>query len=159
MFSLRLRCKPFTRELCRIAKRSKKSFNTLVEYLGLSDEIIVPVEETVEIVPTEMVPSGEKFNLHSPGITLQEDGKVAVHHGGYGGHQYVHENIYQQGILRFKLKLESFQNNHWMFVGIAKGLSQCQQTSDHVLSSIAMQSCLSRPLIPAWSLCTFVKTY
>jgi hypothetical protein len=105
MFSLRLRCKAVTRELCRIAKRSKKSFKTLVEYLGLSDEIIVPVEETVEIVPTEIVPS-EKFNLHAPGITLQEDGKVAVHHGPYGGHQYVHENIYQQGILRFKLKLE-----------------------------------------------------
>jgi hypothetical protein len=32
----------------------------------LSDEIIVPVEETVEIVPTEIVPS-DKFNLQSPG--------------------------------------------------------------------------------------------
>jgi hypothetical protein len=67
-------------ELCRIAKRSKKSFNTLVENLGLSDEIIVPVEETVEIVPTEIVPS-EKFNLQILGITLQEDGKVAARHG------------------------------------------------------------------------------
>jgi hypothetical protein len=36
------------RELCR---DQAKNFNTLVEYLGLSDEIVVPVEETDEIVP------------------------------------------------------------------------------------------------------------
>ncbi|CAB4022801.1 SH3KBP1-binding 1, partial [Paramuricea clavata] len=65
-------------ELPKVPRDQVKNFKTLVEYLGLSDEIAVPVEETVEIVPTEVVPS-EKFNLHSPGITLQEDAKVAVH--------------------------------------------------------------------------------
>jgi hypothetical protein len=79
------------------------------------------VEETVEIVPTEIVP-GEKFNLHSPGITLQEDRKVAVQAGGNEWYRYVlGENIYQQGRVRLKLKLESFRNNNWMFVGMVKG--------------------------------------
>ncbi len=45
-----------------------KSFNNLIEYLGLSDEIVL-----APIAPPE------KFNLHSTGVTLQEGGKVAVH--------------------------------------------------------------------------------
>ena len=107
-------------ELAKVARDQVKNFNTLVEYLGLSDEIVVPVEETVEIVPTQIVPS-EKFNLHSPEITLQEDAKVAVLASKAAFRYALGENIYQQGIVRLKLKLESLQNNHWMFVGIAKG--------------------------------------
>jgi hypothetical protein len=116
-------------ELPKVPGDQAKHFNTLVEYLGLSDEIAVPVEETVEIVPTEIVPS-EKFHLHAPEITLQKDGKVAVRgpypevvlSRTYPRHQYVlGENSYQHGIVRLKLKLESFQNNYWMFVGIVKG--------------------------------------
>ena len=30
------------------------------------------------------------------------------------------ENVYQQGIVDFKLKVESFQDNHSMMVGIVK---------------------------------------
>ncbi|XP_028397744.1 uncharacterized protein LOC114521475 [Dendronephthya gigantea] len=87
-----------------------KWFSSLVDYLGLSDEIF----------PTEIV-SDEKFNLHCPGLTLQEDGKVAVHCGARE-HKYVlGENIYQQGIVNLKLKLESFKDNDWMFIGIVKG--------------------------------------
>ena len=103
-------------ELPKVPRDEAKNFNTLVEYLQLSDEIAVPVE----IVRTEIVPR-EKFNLHAPKITLQEDGKVAVH----GPHQFAEhalgENTYERGIVRLRLKLESFQNNYWIFVGILKG--------------------------------------
>jgi hypothetical protein len=97
--------------LPKVAEDQAKNVNNLLEYLGLSDEI----------VPAEKVPS-EKFNQHSSNVvTLQEGGTVAVH-GSKGGHGYVlGENVYQQGIVRFKMKLESFKNNIWMFVGIVKG--------------------------------------
>jgi hypothetical protein len=73
-----------------------------------------------EIVPTEKVPS-EKFNVHSPGVTLEEGGKVAAH-GPDAGYRYVPgENVYEQGIARLNFKLESFQINNWMFIGVAKG--------------------------------------
>ncbi|CAB4031367.1 SH3KBP1-binding 1 [Paramuricea clavata] len=96
--------------LPKVPEDQAKNFNNLLEYLGLSDEIM----------PAEKVPS-EKFNRHSSrGVTLQEGGTVAVH-GPNVGHSYVlGENVHQQGIVRFKLKLESFKNNDWMLVGIAK---------------------------------------
>ena len=96
--------------LPKVPDDQAKSFNNLLEYLGLSDEI----------VPTEKVPS-EKFSQHSSNeVTLQEGGTVAVH-GPKGGHRYVlGENVYQQGIVRFRLKLESFQDNYWLFVGTVK---------------------------------------
>ncbi|CAB4045756.1 SH3KBP1-binding 1 [Paramuricea clavata] len=112
---------PKNPELPNVPRDQVKNFNTFVEYLGLSDEIVVPVEETVEIVRTQIVP-GEKFNLHAPEITLQDDGKLAVHQGQNGCYQYgLGENTYQHGIVRLKLNLESFQSNYWMFVGIVKG--------------------------------------
>jgi hypothetical protein len=82
-----------------------KNFKRFIQYLGLSDEIFPP----------------EKFNQHSSsGVTLEEGGTVAVH-GPNDGHSYVlGEIVYQQGIVRFKMKLESFENNNWMLVGIAK---------------------------------------
>ncbi len=113
-------------ELPKVPRDEAKNFNTLVEYLQLSDEIAVPVE----IVPPEIVPS-EKFNLHAPKITLQEDGKVAVH-GPHQSPEYaLGEKTYERGIARLRLKIESFQNNHWMFVGIVKGdvLLQNQRSS------------------------------
>jgi hypothetical protein len=96
--------------LPKVAEDQAKSFNNLLGYLGLSDEI----------VPAEKVPS-EKFNQHSStGVTLQEGGTVAVH-GPNGGHSYVlGENVYQQGTVRLKMKLESFRGNYFMFVGIVK---------------------------------------
>ena len=112
---------PKNPELPNVPRDQVKNFNTFVEYLGLSNEIVVPVEETVEIVPTQIVPS-EKFNLHAPEITLQDDGKLAIHQGQNGCYQYgLGENTYQHGIARLKLNLESFQSNYWMFVGIVKG--------------------------------------
>ena len=50
------------------------SFNSLVRYLGLSNEISAP---------SKITPS-EKFNMCSPGVTLQEEGQVAVHYGKKG---------------------------------------------------------------------------
>ena len=96
--------------LPKVAEDQAKNFNNLLEYLGLIDEI----------VPAEKVPS-EKFNQHSSNaVTLQEGGTVAVH-GPNNGHSYVlGENVYQQGIVRFRLKVESFQDNYWMLVGTVK---------------------------------------
>ena len=100
--------------LAEVPKDQMKNFNTLLEYLGLSDEI-VPTR------PTEIAQSNhEKFSVCSSGITVQEDGRVVVN-GLDSGYQYAFgENVYQLGIVRFKLKLESFQNNNWILVGIAK---------------------------------------
>jgi hypothetical protein len=96
--------------LPKVAEDQVKHFSNLVEYLGLGDEIF----------PTVIVPP-EKFNLHSTGVSLEEDGKVAVH-DSTRSHQYVvGENTYQQEIVRRKLKIESFQNNDWMMVGVTKG--------------------------------------
>ena len=57
----------------KIPADQAKNFNILVEHLGLSDEIL----------HTFIVP-GEKFDLHSPGVTLEEDRKVAAHDGTRG---------------------------------------------------------------------------
>jgi hypothetical protein len=96
--------------LPKVAEDQVKHFSNLVEYLGLGDEIVPPV-----------IGPPEKFNLHSTGVTLQEGGKVAVHEST-PGHKYVlGENTYQQGIVRRKLKIESFQSNNWMLVGVTKG--------------------------------------
>ena len=93
--------------LPKIPEDQTKSFQNLVEYLGLSGEI--------KTAPPE------KFDLHSTGVTLQEGGMVAVK-GSSSGHQYVlGADVYQQGIVRRKLKLESLQNNNWMLVGVTKG--------------------------------------
>jgi hypothetical protein len=96
--------------LPKVAEDQAESFNNLLGYLGLSDEI----------VPAEKVPS-EKFNQHSStGVTLEEGGTVAVH-GRKDGHSYIlGENIHQQGIARFKLKLESFEKKYFMLVGVVK---------------------------------------
>jgi hypothetical protein len=95
--------------LPKVAEDQAKNFNNLLEYLGLSDEIVPP-----EIV------SREKFNIHSSGVTLEEGENVAAH-GPIEGHSYVlGENIYQQGIVNLNLKVESLDNNHWTFVGAVK---------------------------------------
>ena len=113
-------------ELPKVPRDEAKNFNTLVEYLQLSDEIAVPVE----ILPPAIVAS-EKFNLHDPKITLQEDGKVAVHSPHQSVQYALGENTYERGIARLRLNLESFQKNFWMFVGILKGdvLQQNQRYS------------------------------
>ena len=98
--------------LAEVPKNQMKNFNTLLEYLGLSDEILPPS-------PTEVVHT-EKFNVCSSGITVQENGRVAVHDSNSGHGYALGENVYQHGIVRFKLKLESFQNNDWIMVGIVK---------------------------------------
>ena len=95
--------------LAEVPKNQMKNFNTLLEYLGLSNEI----------VPSEIV-QNEKFNVWSSGIIAQEEGKVAVHDSNEG-HKYVlGENVYQRGIVRFKLKLDSIYNNEWILVGMVK---------------------------------------
>ena len=56
------------------------------------------------------------------GVSLEEGGKVAVHDSSEGQHRYVlGENVYKEGVVKLKLKIESFQNNHWMMVGVVNG--------------------------------------
>ena len=89
--------------LPKVPKDQMRNFNILIDYLGLSDEISRITE---------------KFNLHSPEVSLEENGIVVVH-DSTRGHSYVlGDNTYQRGITHFKLKLESFQNNYWILVGI-----------------------------------------
>ena len=96
----------------KVSEDQLQSFTKLVEYLGLNDEI---VPTSSEIFPSE------KFQTHSQEVVLQEGGKVAVH-GLTGFHGYVlGENVYHQGTVNIKLKLESFKDNQWMFVGIIRG--------------------------------------
>ena len=98
--------------LAEVPKNQMKNFVTLVEYLGLSDEIL-PTR------PTEVV-QNDKFIVCCWGIALQENGKVAVHDSNRA-HKYVlGENVYQRGIVRFKLKLDGFAHNEWILVGIVK---------------------------------------
>ena len=76
-------------------------------------------KETVPTRPTEVL-QNEKFSECSSGITVKENGQVAVH-GPSANQQYaLGENVYQRGIVRFKLKLESFHSNDWIFVRIVK---------------------------------------
>ena len=98
--------------LAEVPKNQMKNFNTLLEYLGLSDVILVTS-------PTEVV-QNEKFNVCSSRIAVQENGRVAVHDSSIGYKYVLGENVYQHGIVRFKLKLESFQDNNWIMVGIVK---------------------------------------
>ena len=93
--------------LPKVAPDQLKNFSNLVNYLGLEEELMSKVSES--------------FKLHSTGVTIEENGVVAVHENG-NGHKYVlGENTYQEGVMRWQLKLESFKNNHWMLVGIVKG--------------------------------------
>ena len=97
--------------LPQVPEDQTESFNSLLRYLGLSNEI----SASSKITPSE------KFNSCSPGVTLQEEGQVAVHDERIG-HQYVlGENVYSEGTVKLKLMLESLQNNEWMFVGVIKG--------------------------------------
>ena len=98
--------------LPKVSEHQLQSFTNLVEYLGLNDEI---VPTSSEIFPSE------KFRTHSQEVALQEGGKVAVHNRTWEYGYVLGENVYHQGTVNIKLKLESFENNHWMFVGIIRG--------------------------------------
>ena len=95
----------------KVPEDQAKNFYSLVEYLGLSGEITPPE-----------VGASEKFNLHSSsGVSLEEGGKIAVHDTSRG-HKYVlGENIYKEGVVKLKLKIESFKNDNWMMVGVVNG--------------------------------------
>ena len=87
----------------------RKNFNILLKYLGLSDEINLPI-----------VRLSEKFSLRGSKVSLQESGRVAAHDSTRGVGYVLGENVYQRGTISFKLKLEFFQNNYWIMVGIVK---------------------------------------
>ena len=96
--------------LRKVPSEQLNNFDILVGYLGLKEELTLTLTIT------------ETFKSHrSPGINIEENGAVAVH-GSNHSYQYVlGENIYKEGEICWQLKLESFQNNHWMFVGVVKG--------------------------------------
>ena len=89
----------------KVPKDQLADFQTFVQYLGMSSEIIFP----------------EKFNTHSSGITLEGNGIVAVRDPDEAEHRYVlGQNIYREKMHSFRLKLEMFKDHFWMFVGILK---------------------------------------
>lgn len=48
-------------------------------------------------------------------------GGVVAFHDSSGAHKYVlGKNVYQRGVVHFKLKLESFTSRNWMMIGVAK---------------------------------------
>ena len=96
--------------LPKVSDDELERFNNLLQYLGLNDEI----------VPKQITPS-EKFGQHSSGVTVQESGTVAVKGPEKDFRYILGENLYQRGIVNLKLKLESFQSNSCMFVGMVKG--------------------------------------
>ena len=95
--------------LPKVPEDQMESFRSLLQYLGLSNEI----SASSKITPSE------KFNCCSSGVTL-EGGQVAVHNQTRAYEYVLGQNLYSQGTVNLKLKLESFQNNHWMFVGVTK---------------------------------------
>ena len=95
--------------LPKVADEQLERFNNLLQYLGLSDEIV-----------SKEITLSEKFGQHSPEVTVQESETVAVN-SPLGRRSYaLGENVYQQGIVKLKLKLESLKDNNWMFVGAVK---------------------------------------
>ena len=96
--------------LPKVPEDQSESFNSLVRYLGLSNEI----SATSKLTPSE------KFNSYSSGVSLEEEGQVAVHNQTTAHDYVLGENLYSQGTVNLKLKLESFQDNQWMFVGVTK---------------------------------------
>ena len=102
--------------LPNVPEEQLKEFNILVEYLGLSDELMPVMERTGRETVVR-----EKFNLHSKGVTLQESGQVALN-GAYQSNGYMlGDHLYNHGKMRIKLRLESFDGKFPMFCGIVKG--------------------------------------
>ena len=71
----------------KVPKDEMKNFNILLKYLGLSDEINLPI-----------VKLSEKFSLRGSKVSLQESGRVAVH-DSTRGHTYVlGKNVINEGL-------------------------------------------------------------
>ena len=100
--------------LPKVPEDQEESFNSLVQYLGLSAEITVPREITISS-------KGEKFSIYgrSHGISLKEGRKLAI--CDEDGYEYVlGVNVYNGGTASMNLKLQ-FQSFSGLFVGITKG--------------------------------------
>ena len=100
--------------LPEVSEDEVNNFNTLVEYLGLSDEIAVTTREAKAAL------ASEKFDQPTSGISVEDHRTLAIHSPNRGYENVVGQNIYQEGIVGFKLKLESLKNNNWVFVGVLK---------------------------------------
>ena len=103
--------------LPKVPEDQEESFNSLVQYLGLSKEITVPCK-------IARSSQSEKFSscMHSDGITLEEGRKVAVcdKNVALNVFEYVlGENVYKWGTVTLKLKLESISSE--IFIGITEG--------------------------------------
>ena len=101
--------------LPKVPKDQRDSFKGLVQYLILSNEITL----------------SEIFNSHSSGVTLEEEGQVAVHNQTASAtHEYVlGKYFYSQGTVILNLKLEFFWRHRWMFVGVTKANENQSQAS------------------------------
>ena len=123
--------------LPKVPKDQRDSFNLLVQYLGLSNEISAP-----------STPS-EKFNCCSSGVSLEEGGQVAVHNQTTANDYVLGQNLYSQRIVNLKLKLESLHNNNWIFVGVAKA------NSNQSLASVSDRNSCEWSGSYGWSLGSF----
>ena len=97
--------------LPKVSQDRENNFKALIHYLGLSEET---VDEILPSVPCK------KFGLHSSEIALNESKTMAIH-GPTPGHSFIlGENVYQREVVSIKMKLESFEDSNWVFVGIVK---------------------------------------
>ena len=96
----------------KVPEDQEERFYSLVQYLGLSQEITV----SYKIAPS---PQSEKFSLvkRSHGISLEEGRKVAVC-DEQGVEYALGENVYNGGTVNLKFLIESYQK---LFVGITEG--------------------------------------
>ena len=90
----------------KVAPEQVKNFYNLVHYLGLEEEL----------KPKYV------FKLHSSGITIEENGTVALHEPLYGKAYVLSDNVCEEIVTRWQLKLETIETKFfWMFVGVLKG--------------------------------------
>ena len=62
----------------------------------------------------------DRFYMRGSRIILQDNGMVAVHDSTDDYSFVLGNNVYKRAVIRFKLNLESFKNNRFIFVGIVK---------------------------------------
>ena len=129
--------------LPRVPEDQEESFYRLVQYLGLSNEISMPYENT-------RTPQSERFSLlkRSHGTSLEEGRKVAV--CDKTGPEYVlGENVYNGGTVNMTLELQSHQS---VFVGITEGDLRLLSQNMNALSTIKRNLSCRWPGSYGWAL-------
>lgn len=94
--------------------------------LNVGDTKVVSKRATLcEIVPKDC------FQMHNVGVSLEECGVVALHDITRKHKYALGKHGYQEGTICYKLKLESFQSNNWMLVGVFNTLIVHYRMTSH----------------------------